>query len=298
MKVIEIKPIKIDKLVPHPVIERRYETDRSGLIRGIKEHTIINQPMVRQRGDKYEIIAGHGRVEGAKANGYKEVECKVVECTDGEAIDLSLQENVVREDYNPADEGRLYDYLEREYLKSHPDAGKQGGNKKEQTEENWAEYYSKKKGISKFRIYRCLRIFRNLDEEIKKKVVKRANFENQKLDGKISEETADQLQRIKDKNVRREVYKIIVKKNLISEQVAQIADKWEDGENIGEILNIDEWSADYKNARNYSRELKKILGTQNILKLPKKESKEMFEELAELKRSINNVLSDLKEKKK
>lgn len=291
--------IPIDKLVPHPIIKRRERIeDGNDLMQNIKENGMNDKPKVRTKGEEYEIIDGHRRIECAKALEWTEVKCDVMECSDYEAYNLSVQENELGEKCSPQDLGRIYDAMEKEYLKSHPKASRHGGNKKEQTEPSWVEFYSKSNGIPTWKIYQSLHIFRNLDDNIKKKIVKRANFENQKLKGAISEEMANQLSRIKDKNLQRKVYKIIVKRNLTSEQVAHIADEYEDGENIDELLNIDEWSVDYKNGRTHSRELKKILVKQNILKLPKKESKEFFVEIIELKRSINKILPNLKEKTK
>jgi ParB/RepB/Spo0J family partition protein len=295
MRVVGIKKLPIDKLVPHPIIARKYTTEEvNDLVQSIREKGIIYPPKVRQKGDYYEILDGHRRVEAAKTIGYKEIKCEVVECSDEEAVDLAVQANEQREECSPADLGRQYDWLERNYCESHPSAKKRGGDRKKQTEESWVEQYSKKSGISKFKIYRCLRIYRNLPEEIKRKVVKRANFENQKLSGAIPEEMAEHIARVSDKKVQRQIYKIAVERQLTSEQVAQLVEKWEDGEDIDEIGNIDEWYPDFRRGVSSFRESRKILEKQTIFKFAKKEGKEFFSELVELKRSINNVFQDLK----
>jgi len=297
MKIIEIKMIPIEKLVPHPVIERRDRIeDGNSLKQNIEENGMNNPPKVMRRGNKYEIIDGHRRIECAKALGWTEVKCEIVECSDYEALSLSVQENEQRESCSPQDMGRIYDAMEKEYLKSHPKAGRHGGNKKEQTEPSFVEFFSKNNGIPAWKIYQCLRIFRNLDEELKKKIVKRANLENQKLGGIITEEVAGQLSSV-PKDVQRKIYKLIKNRKLTTEQVAQLVEKYKDGEDIDEIGNIDEWYPDFRRGISCFRESRKILGKQTIFKFSKKESKEFYSELAELKRNVDKILHCLKKTK-
>ena len=62
--------------------------------------------LVQNRGDYYEIIAGERRWRAAKIAGLKEVPVIVRELTDQEIVEISLIENIQREDLNPIEEAQ------------------------------------------------------------------------------------------------------------------------------------------------------------------------------------------------
>ena len=59
---------------------------------------ILQPPLVRPYGGRYQISFGHGRVEAAKLNGYKKLWCRVEELTDAEMKKHVLVENANRSD--------------------------------------------------------------------------------------------------------------------------------------------------------------------------------------------------------
>ena len=81
----------------------------------IKANGIINAPTVKKKdGVGYEIIAGKLRVAGAELAGYKNVYCSVVDnMTDAQLVELSLSENVQREDMDDLECFVAFDRLAR-----------------------------------------------------------------------------------------------------------------------------------------------------------------------------------------
>ena len=59
---------------------------------------ILQPPLVRPHGRKYQIAFGHGRVEAARLNGYEKIWCRVEELTDAEMKKNVLVENANRSD--------------------------------------------------------------------------------------------------------------------------------------------------------------------------------------------------------
>ena len=69
----ELRPVPIDKLVPYANNARTHSPEQIMKLRSsLREFGFVN-PVIVDR--EYNIIAGHGRVEAAKAEGYKEVPC-------------------------------------------------------------------------------------------------------------------------------------------------------------------------------------------------------------------------------
>ena len=82
----------------------------------VKLSKVELQPiLVQNRGDYYEIIAGERRWRAAKIAGLKEVPVIVRELTDQEIVEISLIENIQREDLNPIEEAQAYKRLLTEF---------------------------------------------------------------------------------------------------------------------------------------------------------------------------------------
>ena len=76
----------------------------------------ILQPLiVQKKKDYYEIIAGERRWRAAKIAGVKEVPVIVKEFTDQEVVEISLIENIQRENLNPIEEAMAYKRLLEEF---------------------------------------------------------------------------------------------------------------------------------------------------------------------------------------
>lgn len=81
------------------------------LTNSIREKGIIQPLLVRKKGDSYELIAGERRWRAAQLAGIKEIPVIVKEISDSEALELSLIENIQREDLNPLEEAEAYKNL-------------------------------------------------------------------------------------------------------------------------------------------------------------------------------------------
>ncbi len=77
----------------------------------IKQHGIISSIVVQDRGDHYEIIAGERRWRAARMAGLKEVPVDIRHYTEQEMAEVSLIENLQREDLNPIEEAMAFKQL-------------------------------------------------------------------------------------------------------------------------------------------------------------------------------------------
>lgn len=81
----------------------------------IKQYGIIQPLIVQKRKDYYEIIAGERRWRAAKMAGLKEVPVIVKNYTDQEIVEISLIENIQRENLNPIEEAMAFKRLLEEF---------------------------------------------------------------------------------------------------------------------------------------------------------------------------------------
>ena len=85
------------------------------LAQSIKQYGIIQPIIVCKKDDYYQIIAGERRWRAAKKAGVKEVPVVVKEYSDREIAEISLIENIQREDLNPIEEALSYKQLIDDY---------------------------------------------------------------------------------------------------------------------------------------------------------------------------------------
>ena len=81
------------------------------LAESIKHHGIIQPLILKQDGYNYSIVAGERRWRAAKMAGIKEVPAVIMELTDKQVLEISLIENIQREDLNPIEEAVAYKKL-------------------------------------------------------------------------------------------------------------------------------------------------------------------------------------------
>ncbi len=81
----------------------------------IKQFGVIQPLIVQKRKDYYEIIAGERRWRAAKLAGLKEVPVIVKDYTEQEIVEISLIENIQRENLNPIEEAMAYKKLLEEF---------------------------------------------------------------------------------------------------------------------------------------------------------------------------------------
>ncbi|MDO5136636.1 MAG: ParB/RepB/Spo0J family partition protein [Eubacteriales bacterium] len=109
--------VKISKVEPNRKQPRK-QFDEDALLElseSIKQYGILQPLLVSDKGSYYEIIAGERRWRAAKLAGLKEVPVIIKEFNDQEIVEISLIENIQREDLNPIEEAMAYRRLIQEY---------------------------------------------------------------------------------------------------------------------------------------------------------------------------------------
>ena len=112
-----IKTVKISKVEPNREQPRK-KFDEDALLElseSIKQYGILQPLLVSDKKDYYELIAGERRWRAAKMAGLKEVPIIIKEFSDQETVEISLIENIQREDLNPVEEAQAYKRLIDEF---------------------------------------------------------------------------------------------------------------------------------------------------------------------------------------
>ena len=109
--------INISKVQPNKEQPRKNfnEDALEELAESIKMHGIISPIIVQDRKTYYEIIAGERRWRAAMKAGLKEVPVIIKNYTEQEIVEISLIENIQREDLNPIEEALAYKKLLEEF---------------------------------------------------------------------------------------------------------------------------------------------------------------------------------------
>lgn len=115
-KPAEVK-VKISKVEPNREQPRK-NFDEDALLElaeSIKQFGVLQPLLVQDRKDYYEIIAGERRWRAAKIAGLKEVPVIIKKLTEQEMVEISLIENIQRENLNPIEEALAYKRLLNEF---------------------------------------------------------------------------------------------------------------------------------------------------------------------------------------
>ncbi|MDE5696190.1 MAG: ParB/RepB/Spo0J family partition protein [Lachnospiraceae bacterium] len=109
--------VKIAKVEPNRDQPRKnFDEDAlQELADSIKQFGLLQPILVQDRKDYYEIIAGERRWRAAKIAGLKEVPVIIRNYTNQEIVEISLIENIQREDLNPIEEAMAYKRLLEEF---------------------------------------------------------------------------------------------------------------------------------------------------------------------------------------
>jgi ParB family chromosome partitioning protein len=92
------------------------EETLSELSASIQEHGVLQPILVRPLGNnEFQLIAGERRWRASKAAGRTTIPALVEEIDDDTALEISIIENLQREDLSPLDEATMYDRMIREH---------------------------------------------------------------------------------------------------------------------------------------------------------------------------------------
>ena len=109
--------VKINEVEPNREQPRK-DFDEDSLMEladSIKQFGILQPLIVQKKKDYYEIIAGERRWRAAKIASVKEVPIIIKEYTNQEIVEISLIENIQRENLNPIEEAMAYKRLLEEF---------------------------------------------------------------------------------------------------------------------------------------------------------------------------------------
>ena len=106
----QVNELELDMIIPQKNQPRKkFDLDSlQDLAASIKEHGILQPVLVRPVGEFYEIIAGERRWRAAEMAGLQLIPALVKEMPDIEAAEVSLVENLQRDDLSAIEEARAY----------------------------------------------------------------------------------------------------------------------------------------------------------------------------------------------
>jgi ParB family chromosome partitioning protein len=121
--------LPVDRIDPNPLQPRSiFQPERlRELAQSIEANGIIQPIIVRPVGDRYELIAGERRWRAARMAGLAEVPVVVQNISNDHLLEVSLIENIQREDLNPIEIAQAFDRLHREHQLSHEDIARRTG---------------------------------------------------------------------------------------------------------------------------------------------------------------------------
>jgi len=188
----------IEEIIPNRSQPRKHfdESKIQELAWSIKEKGILEPLIVRRADQGYELIVGERRWRAAQKAGLKEVPVLVKEVEGREALEISLIENLQREDLNPIEAAEAFKHLIEEFDISQEDL-------------------SKRMGKDRTTITNTLRLLK-LPLEVR----------NQLLQNRITSGHARAILSLENKEKQKELCALIIKKGLSVREAEVIAKRW------------------------------------------------------------------------
>ena len=119
--------VTIDQIDPNPNQPRQVMGDLSELMASIAEKGIIEPIIVRQRGPRFQIVAGERRYQAAVQVGLREIPIVIREVDDDEIIEIALIENIQRKDLTAFEEAEALHALATRCSYTHEDMARRLG---------------------------------------------------------------------------------------------------------------------------------------------------------------------------
>lgn len=106
----QIREVPVSKILPNPAQPRlSYDEDSlTELADSIREHGVLQPILVRPSGSKFELIAGERRWRASGMAGRETIPAIVAEFDDQTALEVSIIENLQREDVSPLEEAAMF----------------------------------------------------------------------------------------------------------------------------------------------------------------------------------------------
>lgn len=105
--------IRVDEIRPNPYQPRKVfdEQALNELSESIKEHGVFTPILVKKSIAGYDLIAGERRLRASRLAGLEKIPAIIVPFDDREMMEISLLENIQREDLNVIEEAKAYEQL-------------------------------------------------------------------------------------------------------------------------------------------------------------------------------------------
>ena len=130
--------VPIESVDPNPDQPRQVMGDLSDLMASISEKGVIEPLIVRQRGNRYQIVAGERRYQASVRVGLREVPVVIREVDDNEIIEVALVENIQRKDLSPFEEAEALQSLADRCGYTHEDMARRLGKSRTSITESLA----------------------------------------------------------------------------------------------------------------------------------------------------------------
>ena len=106
----QMREVPVSKILPNPAQPRLSYDEESltELADSIREHGVLQPILVRPSGTKYELIAGERRWRASGMVGRESIPAIVVEFDEQTALEVSIIENLQREDVSPLEEAAMF----------------------------------------------------------------------------------------------------------------------------------------------------------------------------------------------
>lgn len=228
----------------------------SELAQSIREHGVIQPIILRKEADIYIVIAGERRFRAAKSIGLTEIPAIIMDLTNKEVLEISLIENIQREDLNPIEEAMAYKKLLLDFNLTQ-------------------EEISRKISKSRTAITNCMRLL-NLDERVQDYII----------DEVISEGHGRAILGVSDKEIQYEIAQMVIDDSLNVRQTERLVKNFH-GEKKEKVIKSEN-SIYYKDIAN---KLENHFGTKVLINSKNKDkgkieieyySEEEFERILEI----------------
>jgi ParB family transcriptional regulator, chromosome partitioning protein len=128
--------VPIDQIDPNPNQPRQVMGDLSELMASIAEKGILEPLVVRQRGERFQIVAGERRYQAAIQVGLRELPVVIRDVDDAEMLELALIENLQRKDLTPFEESEALQSLAERCGYTHEDLARRLGKSRSSVTES------------------------------------------------------------------------------------------------------------------------------------------------------------------
>ena len=233
-----VQHIELSRIDPNPFQSRRnFDQDRlQELSQSIKNHGVVQPIVVRRKGERCTLIAGERRWRAASLAGLAAIPAIVRDVSDKEVLELTLIENVQREDLNPIETAEAFARLANEAGLTH-------------------EQIANRTGKDRATVTNLLRLLR-LPKEIREKIEA----------GEISQGHARAILKLPTESSQVYMATRVVTQGLSVRQVEEIVKGTSEKPNVITLKKVEEQALGDPNVRAAVEVLERALGTRVHLK--------------------------------